>query len=33
VNGKVEQRVYRGDIDNPKTNSSRRDVAIHVEPP
>jgi integrase len=25
---KVEQRVYRGDIDNPKTNPSRREVAI-----
>lgn len=25
---KVEQRVYRGDIDTPKTNPSRRDVAI-----
>jgi integrase len=24
----VEQRVYRGDIDNPKTNPSRREVAI-----
>lgn len=25
---KVEQRVYRGDIDRPKTDSSRREVAI-----
>ena len=25
---RVEQRVYRGDIDNPKTNPSRRKVAI-----
>jgi integrase len=25
---KVEQRVYRGDIDDPKTNPSRREVAI-----
>ena len=25
---KVEQRVYRGEIDNPKTNPSRREVAI-----
>jgi integrase len=25
---KVEQRVYRGDIDTPKTNPSSRDVAI-----
>jgi hypothetical protein len=25
---KVEQRVYRSDIDDPKTNPSRREVAI-----
>lgn len=25
---KVEQRVYRGDIDRPKTEPSRREVAI-----
>jgi hypothetical protein len=25
---KVEQRLYRGDIDNPKTNPSRREAAV-----